>query len=83
MITTEQIIELFEMKPLRKEGGYYVETYRSDERIAKAGLPARYNGERSLGTAILYLVTPDAFSIPLRVGGEWPLSSGCCGAVRL
>ncbi len=70
MLTAKQIIELFKMKPLREEGGYYVETYRSDERIAKAGLPARYNGERSLGTAILYLVTPDAFSRLHRVNSD-------------
>ncbi len=70
MITAEQIIELFKMKPLPKEGGYYVETYRSSEEIAKAGLPARYSGERSLGTAILYLVTPDAFSRLHRVASD-------------
>ena len=70
MITAEQIIELFKMKPLREEGGYYVETYRSDERVAKAGLPARYDSERSLGTAILYLVTPDAFSRLHRVNSD-------------
>jgi predicted cupin superfamily sugar epimerase len=50
------------MKPLPHEGGYYVETYRSDEKIAQAALPTRYTGERNLSTAILYLLTPDTFS---------------------
>jgi len=62
MMTAEQIIEFFQMKPLPHEGGYYVETYRSDEKIAQAALPTRYTGERNLSTAILYLLTPDMFS---------------------
>jgi predicted cupin superfamily sugar epimerase len=70
MMTTEQIIELFEMKPLQQEGGYYVETYRSPEKIAKAGLPVRYGGDRNLSTAILYLITPDAFSRLHRISSD-------------
>ena len=50
------------MKPLPHEGGYYVETYRCDEKISPTALPARYTGERNLSTAILYLLTPDMFS---------------------
>jgi predicted cupin superfamily sugar epimerase len=56
-VTAEQIIELFGMKPLPGEGGYYVETYRSREKIARIGLT-----ERNFGSAILYLLTPDTFS---------------------
>ncbi len=44
------------------EGGFYRETYRSPETIAAAALPARYGGDRSLSTAIYYLLTPDSFS---------------------
>ncbi len=29
------------------EGGYYQETYRSDEMISSSALPLRYNGERN------------------------------------
>ena len=50
------------MKPLRGEGGYYVETYRSREEIVRAALPTRYNSERNFGTAILYLLTPESVS---------------------
>lgn len=50
------------MKPLPNEGGYYVETYRASEKIAQAALPTRYTGQRNLGTAMLYLLTPDTFS---------------------
>ena len=61
-MTAEQIIEFFGMKPLPHEGGYYVETYRSGEKISQATLLSRYTGERNLSTAILYLLTPDMFS---------------------
>lgn len=50
------------MKPLEKEGGFYVETYRASEKIARMALPVRYTGERNLATAILYLITPEALS---------------------
>jgi len=70
MMTAEQIIEFFRMRPLSEEGGYYVETYRCKEKIAQAGLPARYAGDRSFGTAILYLLTPDTFSALHRVNSD-------------
>jgi predicted cupin superfamily sugar epimerase len=38
------------------EGGWFRETYRSGERIPAGALPARFGGERSLATAILYLL---------------------------
>jgi predicted cupin superfamily sugar epimerase len=62
MITPEQIIEFFSMKPLPREGGFYVETYRAQEKITPTALPDRFTGERNFSTAILYLLTPDTFS---------------------
>jgi predicted cupin superfamily sugar epimerase len=61
MITAERLIKLLKLKP-HPEGGYYVETYRSNELIAKEGLPARYAGPRRCGTAIYFLLTPQTFS---------------------
>jgi len=61
-MTADEIIDFFGMKPLAEEGGFYVETYRAKERITNASLPARYGDNRSLGTAILYLLTAEAFS---------------------
>ncbi len=43
------------LKP-HPEGGYYRETYRSDERIV-SGLPGRFHGTRSFSTAIYFLLT--------------------------
>ena len=61
-MTAEQIIKLFAMKPLPREGGYYVETFRAAEKIKKAALPVNLSGNRNIATAILYLLTADTFS---------------------
>jgi len=58
------------MEPLVGEGGYYVESYRASEKIAQAGLPARYTGERDFSTAILYLLTDDTFSALHRLSSD-------------
>jgi predicted cupin superfamily sugar epimerase len=70
MITAEEIIELFNMKPLPQEGGYYTETYRTPESLPQTVLPNRYTGDRSFGTAILYFLTPSTFSILHRLKGD-------------
>jgi predicted cupin superfamily sugar epimerase len=62
MMNAEEIIRLFGMKPLPKEGGFYVETYRSQETIGQEVLPKRFKGRRNFGTAILYLLTADTVS---------------------
>ncbi|MHC4103369.1 MAG: cupin domain-containing protein [Planctomycetota bacterium] len=62
MTTAEEIIKFFGMRPLEREGGYYVQTYRASEKIPHASLPVRYTGERTFATAILYLLTPDTVS---------------------
>ena len=62
MLTADQIITLFNLKPHPEEGGYFVETYRSSEILSEKALPSRYRGIRSFGTAIYYLLTPETFS---------------------
>jgi predicted cupin superfamily sugar epimerase len=62
MLTAEQIIDLLGLKPLAREGGYYSETYRSDESLGERALPSRYGAGRDMGVAIHYLLTPDTFS---------------------
>ncbi len=62
MISADEIIKKFNLKPLPEEGGFYTETYRSPERISKTVLPTRYNSDKSFGTAIYYLLTPDTCS---------------------
>jgi len=62
----EIIIELLGLKP-HPEGGYYRETYRSDEKIPRSALPSRYAGDRNAGTAIYYMLTPETFSAMHRI----------------
>jgi predicted cupin superfamily sugar epimerase len=61
-MNAQEIIERLGMSPLREEGGYFVEIYRSEEAIPKQALPERYRSKRSFGTAIYYLLTPDTVS---------------------
>jgi hypothetical protein len=58
-MTAEDVIRLLGLEPLAIEGGHFAETWRSTDRVT---LPARYRGERALGTAIYYLLTPGTFS---------------------
>lgn len=44
------------------EGGYYAETYRSEEWLSADQLPSRYTEKKSYYTAIYYFLTPDTFS---------------------
>jgi predicted cupin superfamily sugar epimerase len=61
MITAEKLIKQLGLKP-HPEGGYYRETYRSNEIIGKKVLPERYAGNRTYATAIYYLLTRETFS---------------------
>lgn len=70
MIDAQIIIELLDLQPLPEEGGYYKETYRSDESIAKDHLPARYKSDKSYGTAVYYLLTEDNPSLMHRVNSD-------------
>ena len=62
MTSAEQIIEHFGMKPLVDEGGYYVETYRCKQQLLQGNTAKGYDGPRSFGTAIFYLLTSETFS---------------------
>lgn len=62
MLTAEQVISLLHLRPYPVEGGHFIETYRADEEIPRECLPERYEGARSFGTAIYYLLTADSFS---------------------
>jgi uncharacterized protein len=68
--SAQQIIDHFSMRPLPQEGGWYIETYRAAEKIARTGLDIRYHGDRCHSTAILYLLTPDTCSKMHRVKSD-------------
>jgi uncharacterized protein len=58
-MTADQVKAWLGLVPLEREGGWFAETYR-----ARAWVPAAVpgSGERSLATAIYYLLTPGTFS---------------------
>jgi len=64
MLSADRIIELLHLQPLPMEGGYFRQSYRAAESISGDALPARYQRDKQLGTAIYYLLTsdPDSFS---------------------
>ena len=64
MDTIEQLKKFLHLQPHPNEGGYFAETYRSSELINAHG------GQRSLATAIYYLLTPDSFSAMHKVTGD-------------
>ena len=59
-MTADQIIQLLALQKHPKEGGYFRETYRSPATVR----------DRSLATAIYYLITPDRFSALHRLPGD-------------
>jgi predicted cupin superfamily sugar epimerase len=61
MISAEDIIRTLDLKPA-DEGGFYRETYRSEEKVLRKSLPKRYRASKSIATAIYYLLTPGARS---------------------
>lgn len=58
------------MLPHPVEGGFYAETYRTPQRRPRVALPPVYPGERSLSTAIYYMLTPETISEMHRVRGD-------------
>ncbi len=52
------------------EGGWYRETYRSPEVIARTALPSRFGGDRVFSTAIYFLLEGDDFSALHRIKAD-------------
>jgi len=69
-VDVKEIMKKLGLEPLRDEGGYFSETYRSGLRIP-GGTPAGSAADgRSLATAIYYLLTPDTFSALHRLASD-------------
>jgi predicted cupin superfamily sugar epimerase len=61
-MTAEEIKRRLGLEAHPREGGYFVQTWKSEEQIPLSALPARYSGPRAAGTAIYYLLEPTTFS---------------------
>ncbi len=70
MLDASKIIDLLSLEPHPAEGGFFREIYRAQETLAAGALDARYDGARSVSTAIYYLLTPETFSAMHRLASD-------------
>src|SRR5271154_3009829 len=61
-MTAEEIKRLLQLEAHPCEGGYFRQTWKSDEEIPLTALPSRYSSARAAGTAIYYLLELSTFS---------------------
>jgi len=75
--TVSQLVQALRLQR-HPEGGWYRETWRAAESIQVSGLPARFSGERSHGTAIYYLLAGADFSALHRICSDelWHYHAG-------
>lgn len=69
-MTAQEVIELLDLEPHPREGGYFRETYRTRQRFPAEQLAATHGGPRAWHTAIYFLITPESFSRMHRVAGD-------------
>jgi uncharacterized protein len=65
MLSADEVIGLLGLEPLKIEGGFFAETYRSPEKVVLGSA-----GERSLSTAIYYLLRRGDVSRLHRLGSD-------------
>ena len=68
-MTADDVKQLLQLEPLRMEGGFYRETYRSRWMVSPDYLPEGMQGMHSIGTAIYFLITPESYSRLHRLPG--------------
>lgn len=61
-LSYQQVIDILSLQPHPEEGGFFCETFRSDEMCGASTLSDRYEGDRCHSTAIYYLLTPETYS---------------------
>ncbi|GAA4411521.1 hypothetical protein GCM10023187_37520 [Nibrella viscosa] len=77
MFTAADWVTRLALQP-HPEGGYFTETYRSTETIAQTALPPRFAGDRSVGTAIYFLLESRHYSTLHRIQADeiWHFYTG-------
>lgn len=77
MLTAQQLINRYQLQP-HPEGGYYLQTYCSTEKIAADALPDRFAGDRYYSTAIYFLLEGKQFSAFHRIQSDelWHFYTG-------
>jgi uncharacterized protein len=67
--TAEEVKAMLGLEP-HPTCGFVVETYRSALKIPAAGLPEPYEGDRPYGSALYFLVVPDAQIVMHRIRSD-------------
>ena len=77
MSITNQLIQKYNLEP-HPEGGWYTQTYKSNEQIAADALPERFGANRSFSTAIYFLLEKGNFSAFHRIKSDecWHFYAG-------
>lgn len=77
MSITDQLIQKYNLES-HPEGGWYKQTYKSNEQIAATALPERFNGDRAFSTAIYFLLAQGDFSAFHRIRSDecWHFYAG-------
>jgi predicted cupin superfamily sugar epimerase len=77
MLTVQQLVRQYSLQP-HPEGGWYAESYRSNEYISRDALPGRFSGDRSFSTAIYFLLEQGNFSAFHRIKSDecWHFYAG-------
>jgi predicted cupin superfamily sugar epimerase len=85
MPNPQEVIAALGLQPHPIEGGFFRETYRSSGVIPSKSLPPGYHDgrDRSIGTAIYYLLTRDTFSELHRLPTEEVFHFYLGGPVRM
>ena len=77
MSITDQLIQKYNLEP-HPEGGWYKQTYKSNEQIAADALPERFGANRVFSTAIYFLLGKGNFSAFHRIKSDecWHFYAG-------
>jgi predicted cupin superfamily sugar epimerase len=77
MSITNQLIQKYFLEP-HPEGGWYKQTYKSNEQIDADALPERFGANRSFSTAIYFLLEKGSFSAFHRIKSDecWHFYAG-------
>jgi predicted cupin superfamily sugar epimerase len=77
MSIVNELIQRYGLEP-HPEGGWYKQTYKSNEQIAVDALPERFKGDRAFSTAIYFLLDRGNFSAFHRIKSDecWHFYAG-------
>ena len=77
MSITNQLIQKYNLEP-HPEGGWYKQTYKSNEEIPADALPQRFGASRAFSTAIYFLLEKGNFSAFHRIKSDecWHFYAG-------